>query len=453
MPVIDGDELLSDLNRVDELSPPRYALILAVCAVTRTQLAMDNTKQGSGERPGAEVPPEPRLTGGLLLSLAEASLRQFNLLDDTGLDAIVASYLVGTCYGNMNNIRHASFYLDQSISLAHSLNMTRESGYHGLSDSECEKRRRLFWLLFVTERTFALQHRRPVMLRNSITKPKILDSEYPVIMNDFVNHIRLFESLPPSLYEWEEPDSKNHQRDDLELLHTISGKLCAIQADQSVIESQKFDTLVTQQWLRISMWRLALGKQPSPAHKSGRLLPPSLPMDAGKIIIPALNSVGSRSKDCHGIAMEQKLFDVGVSLTDSALMPSWSSSSLELGPRDLLFAVVEALSTARGCQSYLLTTLLKYSEHLLAFADPAAHIDLRVDLPRRADDPHRAQVSAIEDTSSSTQDEESVNPQIWFAEDELSLLDLSTPGPSSLHWEDVDVFGEQVDPDMGALLP
>lgn len=140
------------------------------------------------------------------------------------------------------------------------------------------------------------------MLRSTVTKPQVVDSDCPVVMNDFINHIRLFESLPWSLYEWQ-PESDNHQLKDLALVHTINGKLCSIQADQSVIESQRFDTLITQQWLRISMWRLAFGKKPSSSYKFGLLLPPGLPMDAGKMIMSALSSVASRSKDCHGIGM------------------------------------------------------------------------------------------------------------------------------------------------------
>ncbi|KAL2827322.1 hypothetical protein BDW59DRAFT_171355 [Aspergillus cavernicola] len=414
MPVIDGDELLSDATRLDELSPSRYALIVALCAATRMQLGMDHTKNGSGEEPKAGIPPELRLTGEMLISLAETSLRQFNIIDDTSLDSMLASFFLFACYGNLNNTRHAWFYLNQSISLAH----------------ERERRRRVFWLLFVTERTFALQHRRSVMLRSSVTKPQVIDSDCPVVMNDFINHIRLFELLPWSLYEWQ-AGSDNHQLDDLGLVHTINSKLCSIQADQSVIESQRFDTLITQQWLRVSMWRLAFGKKPSSAYQSGLLLPPGLPTDVGKIIMSALSSVDPRSKDCHGIGMEQKLFDVGISLADSALLPSWSCSSFEMGPRDLLYPVIEALSTARGCQSHLLSALLKYSEDVLRLTDPAAHVNLRLDIPQDAEDP--SQETVVEPISAQ------------------GLLDLSTLGPSP-SWEDMAVLGEQIDPNIGISL-
>jgi hypothetical protein len=151
MPVIDGVELLADAARLEELAPSRYALILALCAATRMQFRMDNAPVGE-EGPEVNVPLEPQLTGDMLIRLAETSLRQYNVIDDSTLDSTLTSFFLFASYGSLNNSRHAWFYLNQSISLAQSLDITRETGYHDLPHIEREKRRRVFWLLFVTER-------------------------------------------------------------------------------------------------------------------------------------------------------------------------------------------------------------------------------------------------------------------------------------------------------------
>jgi hypothetical protein len=156
MPVVDGDELLADAARLEGLPPSRYALILALCAATRMQLRMDHASISQGppqvEVDMVDMPLEPELTGEILVSLAETSLRQYSAIDDTSLDSLLASFFLFASYGNLNKPRHAWFYLNQSISLAQSLDMTHETGYHHLPDIEQEKRRRVFWLLFVTER-------------------------------------------------------------------------------------------------------------------------------------------------------------------------------------------------------------------------------------------------------------------------------------------------------------
>ncbi|KAH7268993.1 fungal-specific transcription factor domain-containing protein [Fusarium redolens] len=441
MPVVD-DDILADATRLDDLPPSRYALILAICAATRMQLRLDKRIDNCENDLNAEIPPEPRLTGDILVNLAENSLRQYSVIDDTTLDSVLVSFFLFASYGNLNDPRHAWFYLNQSITLAQSLDLTKESGYYGLPDDEREKRRRVFWLLFVTERTFALQHRRSVMLRSTVNKPQIVDSNCPVVMHDFINHIRLFESLPYSLYEWQ-PEGDDQRFDDLKLVHSINDKLCSVQPDQSIIESQRFDTLITQQWLRISMWRIAFGQNPSSASGFGLLLPPSLPMDAGKIIMSALGSVGTKSKDCHGIGMEQKLFDVGVSLADTAQLPGWTYSALENGPRDLLSVVIHALSTVRGAQSHLLPNLLKHSETLFALADPNAHLDLQWDMQEAGIDERPAIVEEL-----SPEDEQPVDPLGWVPDGNLDLLDLSTPVVTTT-WEDATISCGQFDPEIG----
>ncbi|KAM0186103.1 hypothetical protein ACHAPI_011881 [Fusarium lateritium] len=442
MPVVD-DDILSDAARLDELPPSRYALILAICAATRMQLRLDKRIDNCENELNAEIPSEPRLTGDILVNLAENSLRQYSVIDDTTLDSILVSFFLFASYGNLNDSRHAWFYLNQSITLAQSLDLTREAGYYGLPDEEREKRRRVFWLLFVTERTFALQHRRSVMLRSTVNKPQIVDSNCPVVMHDFINHIRLFESLPYSLYEWQ-PEGDDGRFEDLKLVHTINDKLCSVQPDQSIIESQRFDTLITQQWLRVSMWRIAFGQNPTSASGFGLLLPPALPMDAGKIIMSALSSVGTKSKDCHGIGMEQKLFDVGVSLADTAQLPGWSISSIDNSPRDLLSVVIQALSTVRGAQSHLLPNLLKHSETLFALADPAAQIDLHWDM---ADMNGYDRDVVVEEVSE--EDEDYAGPLAWEQDNNLDLLDLSTPIATTTTWQDATISCEQFEPDIG----
>lgn len=151
MPVIDVEDLVTDAMRLDELPPSRYSLITALCSATRIQLSMDQA-EAIAQGPKSEVPLEPELSGEMLLSLSESSIRQYNVIDDETLDSLLASFFMFASYGNLNNARHAWFYLNQSISLAQSLDITRESGYVDLPEVERERRRRVFWLLFVTER-------------------------------------------------------------------------------------------------------------------------------------------------------------------------------------------------------------------------------------------------------------------------------------------------------------
>ncbi|KAM0408430.1 hypothetical protein ACHAPD_011906 [Fusarium lateritium] len=157
----------------------------------------------------------------------------------------------------------------------------------------------------------------------------------------------------------------------------------------------------------------------------------------------ALGSVGTKSKDCHGIGMEQKLFDVGVSLADTAQIPGWTCNALDNGPRDLLSVVIHALSTVRGSQSHLLPNLLKHSESLFSLSDPSAHIDFQWDML----DGQNCKIDAIVEEIAEESDE-FVEPLDWEPETGLDLLDLSTPVVTAT-WSDASVVCDQFDPEIG----
>lgn len=55
-------------------------------------------------------------------------------------------------YGNLDRQDQAWFYLSQATSLALTLGLHREATYSTFGEEEAEERRRVFWLLFVTER-------------------------------------------------------------------------------------------------------------------------------------------------------------------------------------------------------------------------------------------------------------------------------------------------------------
>lgn len=152
MPVIDGEVLLADTLRLGELHPSRYALVVSLCAATRAHLRLDNIENNSGGKPGASIPSEPRLTAEMLAMMAETALRQYNAIDDLSTDTTLASFFLFATYGNFDNAHHAWFYLNQSITLAQALDLTCEASYTYLPEHEGEARRRIFWLLFVTER-------------------------------------------------------------------------------------------------------------------------------------------------------------------------------------------------------------------------------------------------------------------------------------------------------------
>lgn len=150
MPVVNTDEILADVFRLEELPPSRYALIMSLCAIT-VQLNLDSV-EGRDDDLGVDIPPDPKLTAEMLLGSAENACRQLHLAEDISVDTVVTSYFLFTIYASLEKFQQAWFYLNQSITLATSLGLDRDASYLNLSDSDREIGRRVFWILFVTER-------------------------------------------------------------------------------------------------------------------------------------------------------------------------------------------------------------------------------------------------------------------------------------------------------------
>ncbi|RDL33198.1 uncharacterized protein BP5553_08637 [Venustampulla echinocandica] len=374
MPIVNAEELLRDGNRPESLSAPRYVSIAALCAATHIQLKLDGVESVAEVENPTATDTIARFTDEFILSCALKAREQYDIIEDSGIDSLLSSFFLFAAYGNLDKQKHAWFYLSQCLSQSNALGLHNESTYSGLDPVDAEMRRRIFWILFVTERTYALQHAKPAILRSSIQKPQIFSSECPAIIYGLVNHICLFETLPNDLYNFVFSNSSYHPEQPT-LAASISGALCDVKLSKSVVESQHLDTLVTREWLKISMWKLSLGWRPNSFPTSGPLLPFILPFSAGKLTMEALASVNESSRDACGIAMEQKLFDIGVCVADTALAASGSSmpvvcDNFSVGPIDLLSALLKSLANIRGAQSHLFNVLLKRSDPVLRFLSP-----------------------------------------------------------------------------------
>lgn len=154
MPAVDGVRLLSDAANVEALTPSRYALLLSMCAVTRIQLRLDQDDPLDNDLYLSDVAHGEQISGLQFLAAAERARQQFSVVDNMSEDAILTSFFLFVSNGNLEKYNHAWFYLSQCISMALLLGYDREPSPPppDLSPDELNMRRKVFWLLFITER-------------------------------------------------------------------------------------------------------------------------------------------------------------------------------------------------------------------------------------------------------------------------------------------------------------
>ncbi|KAI9368797.1 fungal-specific transcription factor domain-containing protein [Aspergillus egyptiacus] len=374
MPVVQRTELQQDCHQPECLSPQRYAFLASLCAATHIQLKLD------GAAPAADtsqsqtgVDGNSLMSGEELLAEAVRARKECDLVEESSVESLLTSFFLFAAYGNLDRQNHAWFYLCQSTSMIFTLGLHRESTYTELRPEEAEQRRRVFWLLFITERGYALQQAKPVMLRNSIQKPQVLCSDDPILAYGFINLIGVFENLSVNLYDWLSTGG-NDTTTAMPPTSAIQASLSKPISLEGVSEIQKVDILITQQWLQTIMWKLSMTRPSQSGSRTETVLPFHLPVVVGKAVMSVIAEASQGAVDAHGIGMEQKLFDLGSSVADvSRSLSTKATNNLAestIDPRELLWGILSALSRIRGSQSYLFPPLLERCKNTIGFDGP-----------------------------------------------------------------------------------
>ncbi|KAL2835121.1 fungal-specific transcription factor domain-containing protein [Aspergillus cavernicola] len=367
MPVVRRDDLQQDCHHPERLSPQRYAFLASLCAATHIQLKLDGTTPVT-DRSLQIVDGNSLMSGEELLAEARRARNECDLVEDMNTESLLTSFFLFAAYGNLDRQDHAWFYLCQTISMVFTLGLHRELTYSELDLEEAEQNRRIFWLLFITERGYALQQAKPVMLRNSIHKPQVLCSDDPILAYGFINLIEVFENLSVNLYDWVSAGGRDGSSE-MPPTSAIQASLSKPISLEGVSEIQKVDILITQQWLQTMMWKLSMTRASQPGSRTETALPFHLPVLVGKSVMSIVADASQGAVDAHGIGMEQKLYDLGSSVADvsRSLSPKAANSLAEstVDPRELLWGILSTLSRIRGSQSYLFPSLLERCKGML----------------------------------------------------------------------------------------
>jgi hypothetical protein len=153
MPVIRPDQVLNDCSEPEKLTPQRYAFIASLCAATHVQLKLDGAEAKTDASFGHASSDGPSaMSGEELLAEAVNARKEYDISEKIDTENLLTSFFLFAAYGNLDRQDQAWFYLSQSTTMAYTLGLHRESSYSKLDGMEAEERRRIFWLLFVTER-------------------------------------------------------------------------------------------------------------------------------------------------------------------------------------------------------------------------------------------------------------------------------------------------------------
>lgn len=320
-----------------------YSLVAALCALTLLQ-------------PSTIPWPDKNALqqGQYCLSEAERSRTLYNHIESATVNSVVTSYLVHSCYYALHMDKSSWFYLREAITLAQENSMDQENSYDNMESEQKELRRRVFWLLFITERAHGLLRWRSIILKASIRLPTT-DNVY--ISYGFVSLIKLYGNVDQNVVEsW-----TNHRLPIKEsFLVDLSSRLSKYTLQSSpTTSSQLADLIVTQRWLQIIAWQLGLSRKILSSRASSEAMGLIYPIQIARNLLCDVAAIPQASIEVHGEDLVEKIFDVACTVTDILNCCSIMDASLKSSAKAYLVHLGQLVSSIHSGHSKFKPLLLE----------------------------------------------------------------------------------------------
>ncbi|KAI9657582.1 MAG: hypothetical protein M1829_006890 [Trizodia sp. TS-e1964] len=361
-------------------SSETYCLVTSLCAFMMIQPGM-KVPAAPPARPGEH--PAHITTGVAMLEEALRVRKAYEYIESPTLATVITSFFFFACFFGLDKHNTAWFHLREATTLSQILGLQDEASYKSLDFIESSRRRRTFWLLFVTERAYALQRHRPLTLHPTINLPRSDEdaTEPTLAITGFLYLVGLFAPFDDVFVAlWNKARSDCSTSWLAQLQHQLAE---ALPATLQSTETQVADLRTSQQWLRTMVWQLSISNGFLSSSSPDSSMTFKYPIEIARDLVMVTGRLSQQSMEVHGIGLIEKLFDVACTLTDVIACVPINTPSIEIGPRDYLNQVVALISTLRGGESRFLPLLLqKVSDTLPELAAPIVRKPLQLDCSR-----------------------------------------------------------------------
>ncbi|KAF7588569.1 hypothetical protein BBP40_005488 [Aspergillus hancockii] len=344
-PIVNVGEVVSVLQQdPDGHDNETYALATALTAATIAQLRLEQTP-GAGDSMTAD-------------NLAAECLRARDLCNyrlKASLNGIRTSFFLHVYYENQKSGGTESLlYLREAISMAQMMGLHREASYSNLSFEERQLRRRIIWLLFVTERF-------PVALKTNISAPEVDEHDESQVLPAFLKLLGLFQNFEKSgMFDIIQDETSELQPGANQAGHVDWPFLESLQRNlqdgsmlfDHISDVQKADLCVTRHWMRMILWKLSPKNPLTSSPSADQSMSLCFPVSVAKELVGIVSQLPRSAIEAHGLGMELKIYEVANSLADAisnrAVLPHSPEWDGDNRPNYILFRLHSILSTFRG---------------------------------------------------------------------------------------------------------
>ncbi|KAI1101238.1 fungal-specific transcription factor domain-containing protein [Jackrogersella minutella] len=358
MPILHRQRLEQQSMYLDQ-SLDTYCLITSLCAWMMFQPGMNVP----GADPLLEHLPGANIASGMVLIEETIRVRKgYEYQETPTLNSLCTSYFLFCSHYALEMHDKAWFYLREATTLAHIVGMNKEETYLQYDNIEASRRRRLYWLLFVTERAYALQRGRPLTLQASINLPTMTDDPSDPLapqLNGYlllVNLFRPFDDVFITLWNKTRAESSSQY---LGVLQKQFSDMIP-----PYMNVQDSDQRANQQWLKTITWHLSMQNGCVPQGGQDQMQM-QYPIDMTRDLMSMTSQFSTHSTELIGLPIVAKLLDISSALIDVlSILPS-SGDPFSVGPREQLNSILQLLSVLRNGDHHFLPLLLNKVHEVL----------------------------------------------------------------------------------------
>lgn len=347
MPVLDRDETYNLLSNIDD-SPENYSLIAALCAVIVLQ---PEILDPSYTNSGVQLP-----SADLLIKDANRARTFCDHMDNPSLTHVQTSFFFFAALFCLGKDNSAWFYIRESMTMLQLQRLHEESTYAGMTNPLCRIYcRRTFWLLFITERAYALQRHRPLTLQRTIDLPTVDPGPEATILSGFLDLVSLFQNFDDTFLSLWNVSGAETPASAQSLVQLQDILKFAIPNVSERTEIQQADLLVSRQWLKTMVWQLCVTKGLLSSASTNESMSFHYPVNIARDVVLVSRLLSPKAFEANGVGILEKIFDIGCSLSDVLqLHPNYINvSGPQIGPRDYLMELVRILGSAPAGNKYL----------------------------------------------------------------------------------------------------
>ena len=272
--------------------------------------------------------------------------------DEVTVRSVMVPLFVSVClFANHYNVDMGFFYLREAISRIEILAVDSPERMAGLNSRQISQRQRLYWVLFIHERFHTLSLYRPSVLSGLPSHPDWDVSVENGVQEGFNQIISLFRLIDSTFIEnW-----LNKSTTSTATFSWIEEKQAQLSQDledcrfQALTEMQQVDLIITQYWLRTSVWQIALSKFLLKSEASTDSMSIFFPMRISHRLRHFLVRNPRKAMEPHGTGILKKIFDITNTFADILIFIFPAATQDEVVDRmdDFLFLHTYLLNMSR----------------------------------------------------------------------------------------------------------